>query len=564
MGRFKGRCAIGDAHRWNMVVQYAHGEGTKLLAYRIRLGYFGLFEADLTHAFPLTEIKGHSERIRISLDPTHARDLGLFGEHVHGDVGIALEETGLPHVLHADATCREVGHTTVRESQPCIGDIRRIADHSHATRGDLFDRTSHHVQHDIDVVDHKVENNTHIGAPGVELREAMCFDEHRVFQERTGNLERGVEPLHMADLDFQPCCFGKSHQFMRLLECVRNRFFNEHMLAAGKRLLGKGEVRKGRGHDIQCVRLCQQRLGTIHYNHPELLRDGLALFRMWIIDPDQLELGHFAQLLHMDPAKMAGTENPDPDGSVHVRSLGFRKAGGKNRRMPRGLSCAATFANVGVEAQDSYRHQGLRRKLVEQLRTKGIKAPEVLKAIGSVPRHLFIDDSAFLEMAYQDVAFPIPCGQTISQPYTVAFQTELLGVKSGMRILEVGTGSGYQTAVLCELGVRVFSIERQKPLYLQTKDRLTRSGYKANLYYGDGYQGLPREGPFDRILVTCGAPFIPEQLIAQLKVDGRLVIPVGDGDVQRMTVVVRNADGGMVSTDMGEFRFVPMLQDKTQ
>lgn len=229
-----------------------------------------------------------------------------------------------------------------------------------------------------------------------------------------------------------------------------------------------------------------------------------------------------------------------------------------------GLFRAATFARVGTEAQDGYRHQGLRRKLVEQLRTKGIKDPNVLKAIGAVPRHLFIDDSAFLEMAYQDVAFPIPCGQTISQPYTVAFQTELLGVTAGMRVLEVGTGSGYQTAVLCELGVRVFTIERHKPLYLQTKERLVRLGYKANLYHGDGYQGLPREGPFDRVLVTCGAPYVPEQLIAQLKVGGRLVIPVGEGDVQRMTVVVRNSDGSVISTDMGEFRFVPMLQDKAQ
>lgn len=213
-------------------------------------------------------------------------------------------------------------------------------------------------------------------------------------------------------------------------------------------------------------------------------------------------------------------------------------------------------------AQDNYRHQGLRRKLVEQLKTKGIKAQGVLDAIGRVPRHLFIDGSAFLEMAYQDTAFPIPCGQTISQPYTVAFQTELLGPLAGMKVLEVGTGSGYQTAVLCELGARVFTIERQKPLYMQTKERLQKLSYRANLSYGDGYKGLLREAQFDRILVTCGAPFVPAALLEQLRNGGRLVIPVGEGEVQRMMVYVKDANGAISAKDMGEFRFVPMLQDK--
>jgi len=217
---------------------------------------------------------------------------------------------------------------------------------------------------------------------------------------------------------------------------------------------------------------------------------------------------------------------------------------------------------VIAASQDNYRHQGLRRKLVEQLRAKGIKAPGVLKAIGEVPRHLFIDDSAFLEMAYQDNAFPIPCGQTISQPYTVAFQTELLGRLDGVKVLEVGTGSGYQTAVLCELGARVFTIERQKPLYLQTKERFARLGYRATLSFGDGYQGLVREAPFDRILVTCGAPFVPDGLLSQLRAGGRLVIPVGEGDIQRMMVYDRDEAGSTTSKDMGEFRFVPMLQNK--
>jgi protein-L-isoaspartate(D-aspartate) O-methyltransferase len=217
---------------------------------------------------------------------------------------------------------------------------------------------------------------------------------------------------------------------------------------------------------------------------------------------------------------------------------------------------------VTPASQDNYRHQGLRRKLVEQLKGKGIKSPAVLEAIGRVPRHLFIDGSAFLEMAYQDTAFPIPCGQTISQPYTVAFQTELLGPLTGMKVLEVGTGSGYQTAVLCELGARVFTIERQKPLYMQTRDRLQKLGYRASLSYGDGYKGLQREAQFDRILVTCGAPFVPEPLFDQLRSGGRLVIPVGQGDVQRMMLHIKEAGGAITTKDMGEFRFVPMLQDK--
>lgn len=211
---------------------------------------------------------------------------------------------------------------------------------------------------------------------------------------------------------------------------------------------------------------------------------------------------------------------------------------------------------------DNYRHQGLRRNLVEKLRKRGVTDNSVLAAIGQVPRHLFIDDSAFLSMAYEDTAFPIPCGQTISQPYTVAVQSELLELMPGMRVLEVGTGSGYQTAVLCQLGCKVFSIERHKPLYLQTKERLARLGYKAALFHGDGYVGLPKEAPFDRIIVTCGAPEVPNELIDQLKHGGRLVIPVGENDVQRMLVLEKESNGHVVRTDRGAFRFVPMLKSK--
>ncbi len=204
----------------------------------------------------------------------------------------------------------------------------------------------------------------------------------------------------------------------------------------------------------------------------------------------------------------------------------------------------------------------MRRRLVQQLREKGITDEAVLEAIGNVPRHLFIDDTAFIERAYEDSAFPIGCGQTISQPYTVAFQSELLQVSPGLKVLEVGTGSGYQCAVLCAMRARVFSIERQRPLYLQTKERLTKLGFKASAFYGDGYAGLPREAPFDRIIVTCGAPSVPQALIGQLKPGGRMVIPVGEGETQVMQLLVKDAAGKLESKEMGRFRFVPMLANK--
>ncbi len=211
---------------------------------------------------------------------------------------------------------------------------------------------------------------------------------------------------------------------------------------------------------------------------------------------------------------------------------------------------------------DGYRHKGLRKKLVAELAGKGITDARVLDAIGQVPRHLFIDDTAFLELAYADAAFPIGCGQTISQPWTVAFQTQLLDVAPGMRLLEIGTGSGYQTAVLAAMGVRVFSIERHRPLYLRTKDRMRQLGSKAFLQHGDGYLGMPREAPFDRILVTCGAPRIPDALKEQVKVGGVVVVPVGPGDVQHMMRVVRTSAEVFESTEHGSFRFVPMLEQR--
>ncbi|PZD79706.1 protein-L-isoaspartate(D-aspartate) O-methyltransferase [Mesonia sp. K7] len=211
--------------------------------------------------------------------------------------------------------------------------------------------------------------------------------------------------------------------------------------------------------------------------------------------------------------------------------------------------------------KDNYRHQGKRKQLVETVRAKGIKDEKVLTAIGKIPRHWFMD-SSFEDHAYQDKAFPIAADQTISQPYTVAFQTELLAVEKGDHILEIGTGSGYQTAVLCELGAKVFSIERQQELYKKTKLFLSKIGYRPKyMAFGDGYKGLPDYAPFDKVIVTAGAPFVPKPLLAQLKVGGKLVIPVGE-NVQVMTLYTRTSAKSFEKKEFGEFRFVPLLEDK--
>lgn len=211
--------------------------------------------------------------------------------------------------------------------------------------------------------------------------------------------------------------------------------------------------------------------------------------------------------------------------------------------------------------KDTFRHKGLRQQLVNVVRAKGIQDEQVLGAIGKIPRHFFMD-SGFLDHAYQDKAFPIAADQTISQPYTVAFQTELLEIKPGDKILEIGTGSGYQTAVLCELGARVFSIERQQELFKKTSKFLPKLGYRPKkLVFGDGYKGMPEEAPFDGIIVTAGAPFVPKPLLAQLAIGGRLVIPVGT-DVQTMTLFIRKGPKAFDKHEFGDFRFVPMLEDK--
>lgn len=209
--------------------------------------------------------------------------------------------------------------------------------------------------------------------------------------------------------------------------------------------------------------------------------------------------------------------------------------------------------------QDTYRHKGLRRNLVEEIKQKGITNPKVLEAINTVPRHLFMD-SGFINFAYKDSAFPIGAGQTISQPYTVAFQTQMLDIQPMEKVLEIGTGSGYQTAVLLELGAKVYTIERQKELYLKAKAQLESMGYHPHFFYGDGYLGMPSYGPYSKILVTAGAPEIPDALITQLQVGGKLICPVGDNQTQIMTLVEKVSESDIKITTHGNFIFVPLLK----
>ena len=211
--------------------------------------------------------------------------------------------------------------------------------------------------------------------------------------------------------------------------------------------------------------------------------------------------------------------------------------------------------------KDTHKHQGLRNQLVKVISEKGISDKNVLKAISVVPRHLFMD-SGFVDFAYQDKAFPIAAEQTISQPYTVAFQTEILQIQPNYKILEIGTGSGYQTAVLIEMGAKVYTIERQQELFKKTKLFLPKLNYKPKkIVFGDGYLGLPEEAPFDGIIVTAGAPFVPKPLLSQLKIGGRLVIPVGE-DVQTMNLFVRTSEKDFEKQELGKFRFVPMLKKR--
>ena len=207
------------------------------------------------------------------------------------------------------------------------------------------------------------------------------------------------------------------------------------------------------------------------------------------------------------------------------------------------------------------KYKGLCSKLILELKSKGIKDQKVLDAISVTPRHLLFDPVFRDKFAYQDIAFPIGENQTISQPYTVAFQTELLAVSRGSKVLEIGTGSGYQTAVLCQLGAKVFSIERHKSLFKNAKLFLNQNNYRAQLFFGDGFIGKKVFAPYDRIIVTCGAPFVPNDLKSQLKVGGRMVIPVGEGEVQQMKLIQRLKEDDFKETNFGDFKFVPMLKN---
>ena len=218
--------------------------------------------------------------------------------------------------------------------------------------------------------------------------------------------------------------------------------------------------------------------------------------------------------------------------------------------------------NMNSNLEDTYRHKGLRKQLVDQLRAKGITDEAVLAALNEVPRHVFLD-SSFVELAYQDMAFPIGSGQTISQPSTVAFQTQLLQVERGMKVLEIGTGSGYQACVLAAMGAKVFSIERQRNLYFKTKEILEHLPFRVKTFLGDGFEGLPTYQPFDRVIITAGAPSIPEKLVEQMKPNAIMVIPMdnAEGEGQTMLKITKLEDGLLKKEEFGDFKFVPMLKE---
>jgi protein-L-isoaspartate(D-aspartate) O-methyltransferase len=211
---------------------------------------------------------------------------------------------------------------------------------------------------------------------------------------------------------------------------------------------------------------------------------------------------------------------------------------------------------------DSFLHKGLRRKLVEEIKRKGISDQKVLEAINKVPRHLFMD-SSFVHFAYKDKAFPIAANQTISQPYTVAFQSQMLKIEKGDKVLEIGTGSGYQSAILLELGAKVYTIERHKTLSMGAQVLLPKLGYRPQFFYGDGFEGLPTYAPFDKIIVTAGAPDMPEKLIAQLKIGGLMIIPIGGSEGQKMQLIEKIDKTNHKTTEHGDFSFVPMLKGKS-
>ncbi|GAA4909025.1 protein-L-isoaspartate(D-aspartate) O-methyltransferase [Mucilaginibacter defluvii] len=216
---------------------------------------------------------------------------------------------------------------------------------------------------------------------------------------------------------------------------------------------------------------------------------------------------------------------------------------------------------MAYKSIDNYREKGARKRLIELLRKKGIEDENVLNAMWEVPRHFFFDET-FWNQAYKDIAFPIGEGQTISQPYTVAYQSQLLHINKGDKVLEIGTGSGYQTCILLKLGAKVYTIERQQALYERTVDGLTRLGYKPHFFLGDGSKGIPGHAPYDKIIVTAGAPTVPDVLLQQLKIGGILVIPVGDENSQQMVTILKVGEHDYEKVVLDTFRFVPLVGDK--
>lgn len=210
---------------------------------------------------------------------------------------------------------------------------------------------------------------------------------------------------------------------------------------------------------------------------------------------------------------------------------------------------------------DNYREKGARKKLVEILKERRIEDKRVLAAMGKVPRHYFFDET-FWNQAYKDIAFPIGDGQTISQPYTVAYQTELLHIKTRDKVLEIGTGSGYQTCILLELGAKVYTIERQENLYKRAARVLPQMGYEAEFFCGDGSGGVPEHAPYNKILVTAGAPLVPEVLLKQLRIGGIMVIPVGDEKQQKMVTMLRISEKEYDRIELDTFRFVPLVGEQ--
>lgn len=227
------------------------------------------------------------------------------------------------------------------------------------------------------------------------------------------------------------------------------------------------------------------------------------------------------------------------------------------------LRCKNYICRYNLKMTDNYEHKGLRKKLLETIKEKGITNSDVLKAIEEVPRHLFIDNTLY-RMAYEDKAMRIGQGQTISQPYTVARQSELLEIKKFDKVLEVGTGSGYQAAILAAMGARVYTVERIKSLFLDSQKLLNRLGYTIKFSFGDGYAGWPAFAPYDKIIVTAGAPEIPTELFNQLKVGGRMVIPIDKNNYQEMLLIEKSGEGpdDMIVSKKGTFQFVPMLKGK--